>query len=181
MAKISWLMLTLMVALLVGLGTPVHAQVLMAQDEALHRAFPDSTSVRRRSLVLTAEKIGAIERADQLRLKPGIVTYFVGYRDTQFLGIATIDTGVVRTHQAVFMSVFSRDGVLKDVFVLAFNEPPEYIPTEGWFNQFRGKKREEPLIAGKDIAGVMGSTLSVQAITGSVRRMQALFPLFTTD
>lgn len=169
------------VALFGGWVSPVQAQVLMAQDEALHRAFPDATSVRRRSLVLTTEKIAGIKGAEQLRLKPGIVTYFVGHRDTQQLGIATIDSGVVRTHQAVFMSVFSPDGVLKDVFVLAFHEPPEYIPTEGWFKQFQGKKRDEPLIAGKDVAGVMGSTLSVQAITGSVRRMQNIFPLFEKE
>lgn len=181
MDRIRWLVATLIVAVCGVCAYPVNAQVLMAQDEALHRAFPEATSVKRRSLVLTAEKIAAIERADQLKLKPGIITYFTGYRDAQLLGIATIDSGVVRTHQAVFMSVFTPEGILKDVFILAFHEPPEYIPSEGWFKQFHGKKRDEPLLPGKDIAGVMGSTLSVQAIAGSIRRMQTLFPLFTAE
>lgn len=178
MDRIRWLVGALSISLYGVFSSPVNAQVLMAQDEALHRAFPGATSVKRHSLVLTAEKIATIERADQLKLKPGIVTYFTGYHEAEPLGIATIDSGVVRTHQAVFMSVFTREGVLKDVFILAFNEPPEYIPSEGWFQQFHGKKRNDPLIPGKDVAGVMGSTLSVQAITSSMRRMQAIFPLF---
>ena len=183
MARVYSLVLTLAITLcLCGVfASSASAQVLMAQDEALHRAFPGATSVKRRSLVLTAERIATIEGADQLRLKPGIVTYFTGYHDAQLLGFATIDSGVVRTHQAVFMTVFTPEGIVKDVFILAFHEPPEYIPTEEWFKQFHGKKKGDPLIAGKDVAGVMGSTLSVQAITGSIRRMQALFPLLTVE
>ena len=150
-----------------------------AQDEAVARAFPDAAEVERKNLVITADKAAALSQRYKATVHPGIVTYFKGYRDDKtLLGYAFIDSGVIRTHNGVFMVVMLPDGTLKDVFVLAFNEPLEYMPTEKWLELFRGKSLSEIPVIGKNVPPIMGSTLTVNAISTSVRRVQGIFTEF---
>jgi hypothetical protein len=156
-----------------------YSQVFYAQDEAVKRAFPDATEVKRKNLVITSAKAAALSERCKATVSPGIVSYFQGYKDEgALIGYAFIDSGVVRTHNGVFMVVLLPDGTLRDVFVLAFNEPPEYMPTEKWLGLLRGKSLSEAPVAGKNVPPVMGSTLTVNAITTSVRRVQGVFTEF---
>jgi hypothetical protein len=172
----SFVILSLLV--LIFRVSSLKAEILYAQDEALKRAFPAATKVVKRVFILTPSKAEKLKFEHSVQISSQMVTYFAGYDRKNFLGFAVIDTGVVRTHQGVFMSVFKPDQELLDVFVLAFHEPSEYIPTKSWLNQFKGKKIKDPLSVGHDISGVMGSTLSVQAISQSVRRIRTLIPFF---
>jgi Na+-translocating ferredoxin:NAD+ oxidoreductase RnfG subunit len=58
--------------------------------------------------------------------------------------------------------------------VLAFHEPPEYLPTDRWIGQFPGRKLDDDLKLGAGIQGITGATLSTQAMTSGVRRALAL-------
>jgi hypothetical protein len=160
-----------------GVFSPVIAEIFYAQDEAIERAFPEATTTSKKTFIVTSTLAEKLKAEHKVPISQGIVTYHQGFKDGVPLGYAIIDTGIVRTHQAVFMIVLKPNGDLQDVFVLAFHEPPEYIPHSRWLKQLEGKKLTDPLIAGKDVAGIMGSTLSVQSILTSVRRTRVLFSL----
>jgi hypothetical protein len=156
-----------------------YSQVFYAQDEAVERAFSGAREVKRKNLVITSAQAKALSERSKATVAPGISSYFEGIKDDgTLLGYAFIDSGVVRTHNGVFMVVMSPDGTLQDVFVLAFNEPPEYVPTEKWLGLLHGKALSEAPLAGKNVPPIMGSTLSVNAITTSVRRVQGIFKEF---
>jgi len=158
------------------LSSVSYSQVFYAQDEAVKRAFPDAIEVKRKNLVITSAKATALSDQYKATVHPGIVSYFEGFKDDKtLLGYAFIDSGVIRTHNGVFMVVMSPDGTIRDVFILAFNEPPEYMPTERWLGLLHGKTLSEAPVAGKNVPPVMGSTLTVNAITTSVRRVQGIF------
>ena len=152
------------------------AQVIYAQDEALERAFSGAREVIRTNVILNSDQAESISSRYRVSISKGIVSFFEGIgADGHSLGYAFIDSGVIRSHTGVFMVVLLPDGTTKDVFVLAFNEPPEHIPSDRWLDQLNGKPVTEQPVPGKNVPTIMGSTLSVIAITNSVRRVQALY------
>jgi Na+-translocating ferredoxin:NAD+ oxidoreductase RnfG subunit len=66
------------------------------------------------------------------------------------------------------------DGTVKRVEVVAFLEPPEYMPSERWYQQFEGQQLDEDLTLDRDIHAVTGATLTAKATTAAVRRMIAI-------
>jgi Na+-translocating ferredoxin:NAD+ oxidoreductase RnfG subunit len=66
------------------------------------------------------------------------------------------------------------DGKMKRIEVVAFLEPPEYQPSERWYDQFAGKKLEQNLRLSGEIHPVTGATLTAKATTEAVRRVLAI-------
>ena len=163
------------------LSMPGNAQVFYAKDEALERAFPDSTEVVTRTFVINDKQAEKIQRVSHSKLQSRIVNFFEGRQGDKVLGYALIDSGIVRTNQAIFLTLMSPKGVVEDVYVLAFYEPPDYLPTDKWLEQFEGESSPEQFNPGREVAGILGSTLSVHAITFGVKRALALYELFFRD
>lgn len=66
------------------------------------------------------------------------------------------------------------NGKLKRVEVVAFLEPPEYMPPDIWYRQFDGKSLSDNLRIQKDIHPVTGATLTANATTDAARRATAI-------
>lgn len=159
---------------LVAAGRPARAAVLLAKDEALALAFPDAERVEERTFILTDAQTEDVERRARAKLETQIWTIYVGWKGSEVQGYAIIDTHNVRTLPETFMAVIERNGSLRRVDVLAFHEPPEYMPTERWVGQFTGRKLDDDLKLGAGIQGITGATLSAQAMTAGARRALAL-------
>lgn len=159
---------------LVAAGRPARAAVLLAKDEALALAFPGAERVEERTFILTDAQTEDVERRSRAKLETQIWTIHVGWKGTEVQGYAIIDTHNVRTLPETFMAVIEPNGSLRRVDVLAFHEPPEYMPTERWIAQFPGRKLDDDLKLGAGVQGITGATLSAQAMTAGVRRALAL-------
>lgn len=153
---------------------PASAAVLMTQQEALAWAFPDAERVDAHSFVLTEDQARRVEQLSRAKLESKLVRLFTAMRGDQVLGYAFIDQHTVRTLPEAFLVVLAPDGSVQRLRVLAFYEPPEYMPPARWLTQFEGKDAEAPLRLQRDVHGIAGATLSSQAITGGIRRALAL-------
>jgi hypothetical protein len=151
------------------------AKVFLAKDEALALAFPGSDRVEERVFILTDAQKAEVERRARAPLESQLWTIHVGWKGGEVLGYAIIDSHVVRTLPETFMAVLDSKGALRRVEVLAFHEPPEYLPTDRWVAQFAGRGLDDDLKLGAGIQGITGATLSAQAMTAGVRRVLALF------
>ncbi len=178
----------LAVAAVLSLGVPVvllarsaHAKVFLAKDEALALAFPGNDRIEERVVILTDEQKAAIEKRAHAPLESQLWTLYVGWKDGAVQGYAVIDSHNVRTLPETFMVVVEPNGTLRRVEVLAFHEPPEYLPTERWIEQFPGKKLDDDLKLGAGIQGITGATLSAQAMTAGVRRALAIIAVVVPD
>ena len=160
---------------LVMLLPPVDATVFLAKDEALALAFPGAERIEERVFILTDAQKAEVERQARAPLESQLWTLHVGWKGTELLGYAVIDSHVVRTMPETFMVVIDPTGTLRRVDVLAFNEPPEYLPTARWIQQFPGRRLDDDLKLGAGVQGITGATLSAQAMTAGVRRALALF------
>jgi len=167
-------------AALVGVGLaalvarPAAATVFLAKDEALALAFPGNDRIEERVVILTDEQKTEIEKRARAKLESQLWTIYVGWKGGDVQGYAVIDSHIVRTLPETFMVVIDPKGALRRVDVLAFHEPPEYLPTERWIGQFAGHALDDDLKLGAGIQGITGATLSAQAMTSGVRRALAL-------
>ncbi len=158
-----------------ALAAPAAAKVFYSREEALELAFPDAERVESRVFVLSDEQAGRVQSLSQSELETKLIKVYTGFRGEQVLGYALIDIHNVRTLPEAFLVVLSPQGSVQSLRVLAFHEPLEYLPGEGWYGQFGDKSIDSPLRIGRDIHGVVGSTLSSRATTRGVRRALALY------
>ncbi len=171
----TFLALALSAASGLGLPGPARAEVFLSQSQALELAFPDAERVERRSFVLTEAQAESVERLARAPLGSRIVTLHVGWKGKAVLGYAVIDVHTVRTMFEALMVVLTPEGAVRSLRMLAFHEPPDYLPTRRWFGQFEGKALGPDLQLKRGIHAIAGATLSARAVTRSVRRTLALY------
>jgi hypothetical protein len=152
---------------------PARGVVLLSQEEALARAFPDA-AVERHTAFLDPEQVSRIRELAGTEPPSRVVTYYRGVRGGGTVGTAYFETHRVRTLPEVLMVLVEEPGQVRRVEVLSFQEPRDYLPKERWFDQFRGRGLEDGLSLGRDIRGITGATLSGRAVAASVRRILAL-------
>ena len=158
-------------------ATNASATVFHAKDEALALAFPGSDRVEDRVFILTDEQKAVIEKEAHAPLESQLWRVHVGWKGSEILGYAVLDTNIVRTLPETFMVVLAPDATVRRVEILAFYEPPEYVPAARWTKQFEGRRLDDDLRLGSGIQGITGSTLSATAMTQGVRRVLALVKL----
>ena len=166
--------LLLTVAIGVFAAHAASATVFLAKDEALALAFPGADRVEDRVFIITDEQKAAVETMARAPLDTKLWTIHVGWRGGAVQAYAVIESHVVRTLPETCMVVVDPHGAVQRVEILAFHEPPEYLPTARWIEQFKNRGLDGELKLNAGIHGITGATLSANAMTASVRRALAL-------
>jgi hypothetical protein len=157
-------------------GTPrAVCQVYLTQEGALAVHFGGCDSVDRRTLYLTGPQVDAIEQEAETKVDSRVVSYYVGRSAGANTGYAFFEKQTVRTMPVVYLVVLDPDTTVRAVEILAFHEPEDYLPTEGWLRQFEGTSLHEELWLKRGIQNVVGATLTAQTLTRGVRKVLALF------
>lgn len=154
-------------SLMAGLPTP---------QEALSLAFPGATFTRKEHWLTEPQAQQVKERAGT----PLSGLWQVAYearREGKLVGVAFLDTHRVRTLPETAMVAIAPDGRVLRVEVVAFREPPEYMPRDAWLRQFDGKQLDAQLTLKGTIRPLSGSTLTANALTDAARRSLALHQL----
>ncbi len=151
------------------------AAVFETQEQALARVFPPPVRVVRVTAYLAPAQVEAARKAAQTPIESAVVTRYAGFSpEGAHIGTAYFDDHVVRTAREVLMIVVAPDGSLRSVDVLAFGEPQDYLPREGWLRRVEGKRSGDSLFVGRALAHVTGATLTTRAIAAAARRVLAL-------
>lgn len=164
----------IIILLLLVVVTPSFAKIFYSKNEAMVLAFGDNAQIENLSLFPDDQQVATIQKEAKVKLDSGMFTFYVGKQKDKILGYAAIETITVRTKPETLMIVLTPAGDLRNVYTLAFHEPPEYQPPERWFEQLNGKPLAE-LDFSKGIQGVSGATLSTRAAVNSVRKVIALY------
>lgn len=154
-------------------ASAAEGKVLLTVEEALALAFPGAT-IERRTIYLTRPEL---ERAAELAgsAPPSAIVHpYIAARGSARLGTVYFDTHQVRTLAETVMVAIDSAGQVRRVEVIAFDEPPDYLPRAAWYEQFGARKLGPELALGRAIRGVTGATLTARATTGAVRRALAL-------
>lgn len=150
----------------------LQARVLKTPEEALLLAFPGA-EISKQAHYLTPEQKASLA-AQGFGDVPGLVFQYRIHREGTLVAFAYLDTHRVRTLPETLLVILNVDGSVLRVEVLAFAEPPDYLPREAWYRQFAGTSREKPPHLGGNLRPVSGATLTAQATATAVRRVLAL-------
>ena len=149
------------------------AQIFYSKTEALELAFGKAT-VENLSLFPENADVAKIQALAKMKLESGLFTFYVGKENGKILGYAAIETENVRTKPETVMIVLTPEGELKSVTMLAFHEPPEYMPPERWFESLAKRPLSE-MDFSKGVDGISGATLSTRSALSSVRKVMAIY------
>lgn len=146
-----------------------------AVEQAVRRAFPDITGIDRKVIFLTDDQQRKIEKMAGVSLPSRLAVVYLIRQKERVTAYALAETHIVRTKGETLVMFITPEGRIKGAEILAFHEPPEYRPTERWLAQFAGRLLTDDLRPRRGIHTVSGATLSAQAVTGSVRRLLAVW------
>jgi hypothetical protein len=150
------------------------ATIFYSKNEAMVLAFGEDAKIENLSLFPDDQQIAEIQKAARVKLDSGMFTFYVGKQGEKILGYAAIESITVRTKPETLMIVLTPEGELRNIYTLAFHEPPEYQPPERWFEQLYKRPLAE-MDFNKGIQGVSGATLSTRAAVDSVRKVLAMY------
>ena len=162
---------------LVGAPSIAQAKVFAGRKDALAEAFPGALHIDEKTHILDDELASALEQHARARLESRLVTLYTAWGEEGVIGYAHISIHNVRTKPEALLIVLSPGGEVRSVRILAFHEPLDYLPAGRWYDQFEGTTRAAPLRVGRDIHGVVGSTLSARAASEAVRHALAFHEL----
>ncbi len=149
------------------------AKVYYSKNEAMQLAFGKGATVKMLSLFPDATQRKKIEQRARVKLDSALFTFYVGKKDGQVLGYAALETQTVRTKPETLLVVLDADGNLRDIYTLAFHEPPEYQPSKKWYALLRKRSIKELDLNGS-IQGITGATLSTRAALNSARKVLSI-------
>lgn len=159
--------------LFAGAAVPAAGRVYLSVDEALDLAFP-GCAVERETVFLTEEQVVAARKLSGEAVESALVHPYVARCDGGAGGTAYFDTHRVRTLPETVMVVVTPAGEVARIEVLSFQEPPDYVPRDAWYDQFLGRELGPELDLKRGIHPVTGATLTARATTSAVRRVLAL-------
>jgi len=165
---LTWLIVSPMMA---------RSKVYLTLDEALRLHFNHANSVERRILFLTDEQVKKIQAQAKARVESKLVTYYIARDNKGVNGYAFIETHIVRTMPETFMVILNPDGSVREVEMLAFYEPEDYLPSKRWLALFRDKTLQSDLWLKRGIQNIVGATLSAQCVAEGIRKILALYEL----
>lgn len=154
-------------------AAPAAGRVYLSVDEALELAFP-GCAVERKTVFLTEEQLAAARELSGGELESALVHPYVARCDGEAGGTAYFDTHRVRTLPETVMVVVGPTGEVVRIEVLSFQEPPDYLPRDAWYEQFEGRKLDPELDLKRAIRPVTGATLTARATTSAARRVLAV-------
>ncbi|HRC85335.1 MAG TPA: FMN-binding protein [Thermoanaerobaculia bacterium] len=159
--------------LLLGLAAGAQGAPLLSVEEALKLAYP-GCQMERRTVFLTDAQLARARVTAGVAVESALVYPYRASCDGKPGGTAYFDSHRVRTENETLMVALDAEGRVLRLEVVAFAEPPDYLPRPPWYQQFQGQRLGPELDLGRGIRAVTGATLTARATTEAVRRTLAL-------
>jgi len=142
-------------------------------DAIIASIYPNVTKIEKKSALITKKELALIQKQAKTKIRSKLIRYYLIYHDGK-TDIAIVSTQKVRTKKAAIL-YFIQDGAIAHIEILAFGEPPEFIPSKKWLEQFSGKNASSKLRVGEDIAAKSGATLSAKSVTNGAKTALAIY------
>ena len=116
------------------------ALVLYSKEEALRVAFPKAERIQTQTFFLTPQQVRAGLRLWRMRRSiPSWPPFTSARLPTRCRATPLLRRILCAPFRKTFLIVVSPEGRLQKLLVLAFYEPPEYLPSARWLQQFDQK------------------------------------------
>ena len=157
--------------------TSLQAKLLINPFDAMHAVYGDDVKIEKRNVLLTIDKAKTVYKQAGMQKGSKIFRTFKVKKEDQIIAYGILISRVVRSKDAAILYMISPKGVIEHVEIIAFNEPPEFIPSKQYVSQFEGKTDQDTLRVGKDIPTVTGATMGARNCTDGARLALAVFDM----
>lgn len=168
--KIVILIISLIVTLQAKSGVDIGALI--------KPSFSEGIEITKRQFKLNKKSMKKIEAKAQAKLDSNVIRFYRIKKEHTIEGYAVLMIQKVRTKKTAVLYIIDKQIKIKDIEIVAFNEPLEYKPQKNWQESFKGKSQESNLFVGKEIPTISGATLSARAITDASRLALAIVELY---
>lgn len=151
------------------------AKSKVSVEEVIKTSFKHVSAVEPKHLILTQAQFAKVRSYAKTSIDTKVYRYYNIKSNAKDLGKAVLITRKVRSKKATVLYAFDNMGILRFSEIMAFGEPPEYIPSSIWMEQLKKQKKTAKLTLGKDIPTISGSTLSARSITEGARVARAIY------
>ncbi len=165
----------LLSTLLLTFSLTLSAKVIITPHDAMQAAFGSHVVVSKKNILLSKDKAQNIQQRAKMKLDTKIYRIFTATIESKKVGYGVLITRKVRSKTASVLYMMTRDGVVKSIEIIAFNEPHEYIPNQNYIKLFETKTINDTLRVGKDIPTISGATLSARNLTDGARLALSIF------
>jgi Na+-translocating ferredoxin:NAD+ oxidoreductase RnfG subunit len=152
---------------------------VISRDQALGLAFPGA-QIQTNMLFLTQDEMKNAARISGTEVSSALVAQYQALSSGKLIGRAYLDTHIVRTKRESLLVILNPDASVRRIEVVAFDEPPEYLPSAKWYDQFTGKKLDSSVSLKGAIHPVTGASLTARAVVDAVRRVLAIDQVIST-
>lgn len=153
----------------------LHAGMLISPQDAISQVYGPDVTLKKKSLLLNKTQAAQVSKVAKAKLTTKLFRTFIIDRDGKRVGHAVLLNETVRTKNAAVLYLIGTEGDIKAIEIVAFNEPPEYIPASHWIEQFKDKSIKDELRVDRDIPTITGATMSARNIADGARVALALY------
>ena len=152
-----------------------HLEIYFTEDEAAHVMFPDSQTIRRETLTLTAEQKSFVEKVIGWEFPENSFDVFIGETQGKIDGYAVIQNTIGKHRPITYMVGVTPTGECMNFEVLVYREARgNEIATKRFNYQYQGKTIGDPVRINRDIINITGATMSVRSASAGVKRVLVL-------
>jgi hypothetical protein len=168
-------MYQLLLMMLLLLSIKADAGVLMTPQNAMIQNYGSDIEINKKSILLNKSQFASISEKAKMKLSTKLYRAFVLKKAHEIVGYALLINETVRSKNAAVLYMIEPKGSIKAIEIVAFNEPPEYMPSAIWISQLKDKSALDELRVGKDIPTITGATMSARNIADGSRLALALY------
>jgi hypothetical protein len=143
----------------------------------IETSFKNVSAIESKSLILSSKQFKEVRSRAKAVIQTKVYRYYDIVSSGKSIGKAVLITRKVRSKKATVLYAFDKKGTLRFSEIMAFGEPPEFVPSKIWMSQLQMQKPSSKLTVGKDIPTISGSTMSASSITEGARVARAIYEI----
>ena len=149
----------------------LNASIREDTESLIYDYYGDSVSLLFQKISLPDDIKFKAEKNVRLRfLKKHIYIWEVIQKDT-LIGLAILDNVKGKSQPITYAVFFDETGIVSQSHIIKYREPiGGEVSHKNWLNQFSGRTKDSTYNVGKDIDGISGATISVNAVTRGIQR-----------
>jgi len=153
------------------------AKTNVSVKKVIETSFDNVSAIDSKSLILSPAQFKKVRSRAKAAIKTKVYRYYDIVSAGKSIGKAVLITRKVRSKKATVLYAFDKKGTLHFSEIMAFGEPPEFIPSSIWMSQLQKQSPKAKLTVGKDIPTISGATLSARSITEGARVARAIYEI----
>lgn len=152
-----------------------HMEIYFTEDEAATVMFPESETILRETLTLTAEQKSLVEQSIGWKFPETSFPVYIGQTRGKVDGYAIVQNTIGKHRPITYMVGVDPEGEVTNFEVLIYREARgNEIRTKRFNYQYQGKDVRDPIRINRDIINISGATMSVRSASAGVKRVLVL-------